>query len=444
MNINIARFNAVNILNKQFKLKPIVYHNQIELPYSKESDILLAKEIAAGVIRWKLRLDYIINSLLSKGINKTNKNIVNILRTGIYQILFTDKLPNYAIVNETVEIAKLLKEIKFAGNLVNRILHDFIREKDNIKYPDKEKNIIEYLSIYYSHPKELVKHWISIFGYEDSEELLKANNQRANITLRVNKLLSSEKEIEEYLNNNNINFNRIDKYNNIFVLNKANGNISNNALFKNGKITIQDTSTILVSNLVCPEKNSLVLDMCAAPGGKTCCLSELMNNTGVITANDITEKKISLIQENINRLKIKNIRLSCCDALELNEKNKFNYILLDAPCSGLGTIRKLPEIKYANRLTTINNTVELQRKLLSKAVNLLRDNGVLVYSTCSIEPTENYKNIEWFLNKYKNFRLDPAEGYIDNFYCKNGYLQIFPHIHNCDGAFAARLIKDNL
>ncbi len=441
MNINISRFNAINLLNKYYKLDLIEYNSQVELPFLSKNDLLLTNEIFTGVIRWKIRLDYIINKLLKKGISKTNKNIVNILRVGIYQILFTDKIPNYAIVNETVKIAKLLKNMNFAGNLVNKILNDFIRKKDIIDYPDKETQLIKYLSVYYSHSKELIEHWINIFGIDETILLLDANNQRPNITLRVNNLISSEKEVEEYLYTSKIPFNKIDKYSNIYILKKAYGKINENKLFMDGKVTIQDTSTILISNLISPKKNSLILDMCAAPGGKSCYLAELIDNTGKIIANDITERKINLIYENIERLQVKNIELSCCNALELDEKYKFDYILIDAPCSGLGTIRKIPEIKYAKRILFIKNTIELQRKLLSKAVNLLKNNGILVYSTCSIEPNENYKNIEWFLNKYENFKLEPAENYIDKFYCKNGYLQLFPHIHNCDGAFAARLIK---
>lgn len=440
MGINSTRLIALQKLNKHYKIsntkQNIKFDSEKKL---SKLDQALVNEIVTGVIRWQLKLDFILDKILSRGLKHTDPQLVNILRIGLYQILFMNKIPDYAILNETVNLTKYLAYKKYATSLVNSVLRELLRNPELNKAPDREKNLLEYLSIQYSHPKSLVKHWLRIFSEEETEKLLEKNNERAKITFRINNLLASNEEIKQYLDENKIDYSLNKYYENIFVINKSSVNLEENPLFKEGKITVQDASAVIATKLLAPNENSFVIDMCASPGGKTCHLADMMQNKGKILANDISKQRTDLIVENINRLKVKNTEISISDALNINEDIKANYILLDAPCTGSGIIRKLPEIKYLNREKTLKKTVETQRKLLEKATKLLKENGVIIYSTCSIEPAENMENVMWFLKNFPQFSLEKADNYVNSFFCKNDCVQIFTHIHDCNGAFAARL-----
>lgn len=440
MGINSTRLIALQKLNKHYKIsntkQNIKFDSEKKL---SKLDQALVNEIVTGVIRWQLKLDFILDKILSRGLKHTDPQLVNILRIGTYQILFMNKIPDYAILNETVNLTKYLAYKKYATSLVNSVLRELLRNPELNKAPDREKNLVDYLSIQYSHPKSLVKHWLRIFSEEETEKLLEKNNERAKITFRINNLLASNEEIKQYLDENKIDYSLNKYYENIFVINKSSVNLEENPLFKEGKITVQDASAVIATELLAPNENSFVIDMCASPGGKTCHLADMMQNKGKILANDISKQRTDLIVENINRLKVKNTEISISDALNINEDIKADYILLDAPCTGSGIIRKLPEIKYLNREKTLKKTVEIQRKLLEKAAKLLKENGVIVYSTCSIEPAENMENVMWFLKNFPQFSLEKADNYVNSFFCKNDCVQIFTHIHDCNGAFAARL-----
>lgn len=440
MGINSTRLIALQKLNKHYKIsntkQNIKFDSEKKL---SKLDQALVNEIVTGVIRWQLKLDFILDKILSRGLKHTDPQLVNILRIGLYQILFMNKIPDYAILNETVNLTKYLAYKKYATSLVNSVLRELLRNPELNKAPDREKNLVDYLSIQYSHPKSLVKHWLRIFSEEETEKLLEKNNERAKITFRINNLLASNEEIKQYLDENKIDYSLNKYYENIFVINKSSVNLEENPLFKEGKITVQDASAVIATELLAPNENSFVIDMCASPGGKTCHLADMMQNKGKILANDISKQRTDLIVENINRLKVKNTEISISDALNINEDIKANYILLDAPCTGSGIIRKLPEIKYLNREKTLKKTVETQRKLLEKATKLLKENGVIIYSTCSIEPAENMENVMWFLKNFPQFSLEKADNYVNSFFCKNDCVQIFTHIHDCNGAFAARL-----
>lgn len=440
MGINSTRLIALQKLNKHYKIsntkQNIKFDSEKKL---SKLDQALVNEIVTGVIRWQLKLDFILDKILSRGLKHTDPQLVNILRIGLYQILFMNKIPDYAILNETVNLTKYLAYKKYATSLVNSVLRELLRNPELNKTPDREKNLLDYLSVQYSHPKSLVKHWLRIFSEEETEKLLEKNNERAKITFRINNLLASNEEIKQYLDENKIDYSLNKYYENIFVINKSSVNLEENPLFKEGKITVQDASAVIATELLAPNENSFVIDMCASPGGKTCHLADMMQNKGKILANDISKQRTDLIVENINRLKVKNTEISISDALNINEDIKADYILLDAPCTGSGIIRKLPEIKYLNREKTLKKTVEIQRKLLEKATKLLKENGVIIYSTCSIEPAENMENVMWFLKNFPQFSLEKADNYVNSFFCKNDCVQIFTHIHDCNGAFAARL-----
>ena len=451
MNSKNPRQIALKILNKFYQneiflekiLNDFLINNELS-----NVDKSLTTELVYGVVRWQIKIDFIISNFLKKDIQKLDKTILNILRLSIYQLNYLDKIPDYAIVNEAVNLTKFNKLNSFT-NFVNAILRNYLRKKEQIKFPLAE-DFINYFSIIYSHPQWLVSRLISQFGMEETEQILHSNNFRAKITIRVNETKSSISEVENFLIKNKIEFFKNEILPNCFVINKSLSNLSNSDFFKQGKFTIQDMSAALVSQLALPKftdlkSTNLIFDLCAAPGGKTCNLAELIkllnnrmndnlqiNNNWKIIANDLYSNKIDLIKNNVKRLGLNdiehsNIEYSCVNALDFSYSEKADIVLLDAPCSGLGTISKKPDIKYLRKESDFAQLIELQRKLLVKSASLVKNGGILVYSTCTIDKEENVKNIEWFLQNNNEFSLEPADNYVNKMFCDNGFLKCFSH-----------------
>ena len=451
------------ILNDNHNRNKNHNHNKNNGDNENNLNQALITELVYGVVRWQIKIDFMISNFLKKDIQEIDKTILNILRLSIYQLNYLDKVPDYAVVNEAVNLTKSNKLSSFAS-FVNAVLRSYLREKEQIKFPPLVEKI-NYFSTIYSHPQWLVSRLISQFGVEETEQILQSNNFRAKITLRVNETKSSISEVENFLVENKIEFYKNEILPNCFVINKSSINLSNSNFFKQGKFTIQDISAALISQFALPKFARLIFDLCAAPGGKTCNIAELniaelikLSNNKInahwkIVANDLYPNKINLIKDNANRLGLNNIEYSCVDALNFSYSEKAALVLLDAPCSGLGTVSKKPDIKHLRKESDFAQLIELQKKLLVKAASLVENGGILVYSTCTIDKEENVENIEWFLRNNDEFSLEPADKYVDKMFCKDGFLQCFSHknyfnlsfgenrFHNIDGAFAARLVK---
>ena len=417
---------------------------EIELKNSNLSrnDKALLFEIVHGVIRWLGRIDWILTGFYKGQFSKCIPNVKNAMRVALYQILFLDKVPEFAAVNEAVEFVKKLQGEKSA-NLTNAVLRNIIRNKEGIRYPNKEEDNISFLSAYYSHPSWLVKRWAKRFGEEFTEDLLIANNQKPTLSLRVNNLKTNKEEFLGLLKKVNLKFSK-SKYLDEFVRLNNLTNIQDWEYFAKGYFSIQDESTGLSCRLLDVQPGMKVLDLCAAPGGKTGMLADLMNNEGEIVALDKYESRLKILKKNLERLGVTNVNTIEVDALEYEPEGElFDRILVDAPCSGLGTLTKKPDIKWKRDMGELRKLSDLQYQLLTKASTLLKKGGVIVYSTCTIEPDENSEVVERFLSDNFDFKISPAEDIFEkDLLDDNNYVQSLPNIHKIDGSFAAKLIKE--
>jgi 16S rRNA (cytosine967-C5)-methyltransferase len=386
------------------------------------------------------RIDWILTGFHHGQFSKSTPDVKNAMRVALYQILFLDKIPDFAAVNEAVEFVKKFQGEKPAG-LTNAILRNIIRKKDAINYPDKDEDYGAFLSVYYSHPFWLVKRWIKRYGNDFTENLIVENNKKPTLTLRVNNLVTSINELENLLKSVDLGFSGGKFLPNFLQLHNLT-NIAEWEYFKKGYFSLQDESTGLPCILLDVEPGMKVLDFCAAPGGKTGYIAEIMNNRGDLVAVDKFESRLKILESNLARLKINNVRSVVSDAFDFDEKD-FDRIIIDAPCSGFGTLTKKPDIKWKKDLGDIRKIANLQFKLLVKASELLSPNGYLVYSTCTIEPEENYSIIKEFLLKNPNFSLVNAQHYVNkSLVDQNGCIQTYPNVHGIDGSFAAKLKKE--
>ena len=399
----------------------------------------LATEIIYGVIENKYYKDYMIDKLSKVKTNKMEIYVKTLLRMGIYQIMFLNSISDYAAVNETVNLAKK-KNAKVSG-FINGILRNVIRQKEEIGKV-KTKDDVDYLAIKYSYDKWMIKNWMAHFGKEFTEELLEANNERPNIYLRTNTLKITRDELIKKLTEQNIKASKVNVVEEAIKVEHLK-DIENNELYKEGLFTVQDVSSMLVGKVMNPKENSLVLDVCSAPGGKTTHMATLMNNTGQVISRDIYDHKLKLIKASAKRLGLTNVDVQEFDGMKLDRESiaKFDYVLADVPCSGLGIIRRKPEIKYKEK-EEFRELPPIQKKILENAAKYVKVGGTLIYSTCTIQDNENIDIINEFLQKHKNFELAPIkEVNVDLDNQEKGYMKIYPNVHDMDGFFISKLIR---
>ena len=399
----------------------------------------LLAELVHGVMRWQGRLDYLLNSFTHGNFSKTEVNLKNTLRIALYQLMFLTRMPHYAAVNEAVEFIKRLRGDKTA-NFVNAVLRNIIRNMNDIQYPNKNDHAVHYLSVYYSHPQWMVKRWKARFDFAEMEKFLSANNEIPPLTLCINKLKTTPSEFLAMLDKEEIPYEG-SQFIDFFIRVKTLTGIAQMDIFRQGYFSIQDESQALPVLLLNPQPGERMIDMCAAPGGKTMLSAQLMKNSGEILAVDKFDHKLSLLKNAADRLGITNITLLTADASQL-ETEPAMKVLLDAPCSGFGTLRKKPDIKWKREIEDIIALAKLQEQLLERAATLVLPGGILVYSTCTTEPEENELLIKKFLERHQEFKLDDASKFVNkNLVNPDGFVMTYPHRHHIDGGFAARLIK---
>ena len=395
-----------------------------------ERDYNFIKEISTGVIRNRTYLDYVIKINSRVKIKKIHKIILSILEMAIYQMYFLDKVPDYSIVDESVNLAKIYGN-RGSISFTNGILRS-ISKKDapQVKIEDS----IDNLSTFYSHPKFYTEYFYNNYGEEFTKKLLKANNEMPPFTIRVNTLKTSKSDLMNNLKELGFEIEETVYDNALNILNPK--GIIDTKYFDEGHFYVQDLGSILVASFLNPRENSSLLDLCAAPGGKTTHLAELMNNTGEIIACDKSQAKIKLIQENAKRLGVKNIETRVNDARVLNKDfiDRFDYVLVDAPCSGTGLYRKKPDIKWNKDLEDIKSLAEIQLEILDKAKDYVKDGGELLYSTCSLSKIENEDVVNKFLENNKNFKIKKLRD--------REVLKLFPSIDGSDG-FSITLMEKN-
>lgn len=402
-------------------------------------DKALLYEIVHGVVRWMGRLDWILNGFYKGQFSKAIPNLKNGLRVALYQIMFLDRVPDFAVVNEAVEFVKKLQGQKPA-DLTNAILRNIIRSKNGIRYPDPEEDLPGYLAAYYSHPSWMVKRYLARFGREDTEKLLAANNEKPFLTLKVNALKTNPEEFKQLLNKVNLRYKPGKFLPEFFKLQNLT-NITAWQYYTEGYFNIQDESAGLSCRLLNVKPGMRVLDICAAPGGKSAYIAGQMHDEGEIISIDRFDARLKIMEKNIKRLGINSIKLIETDALIYSDSG-FDCVLADVPCSGTGTLCKKPDIKWKKDLLDIRRMTDLQYSLLEKAASLVKPQGAVVYSTCSIEPEENSEIINKFLSGHPEFKVESAAGsFPAEIVDQNGCIQTFPHSHQMDGAFAARLVR---
>jgi len=396
-------------------------------------------ELTHGVVRWKTRLDFIIEQFCKNKFAMQDPNIRNAMRVALYQILFLSKIPHAAAVNEAVEFVKKIRGQK-AANLVNAVLRNIIRNLNKLPTPDHETDPVQYLSIMYSHPSWMVKRWVDRYGLYETEQLLSANNERPTIVVRANTLKTTADELVKLFEERNIRNTRSKYLENFIKVGHLSG-IYNLDLFEKGYFSVQDESSGLVVKLLDPKPGETVIDLCSAPGGKTTFIGELMKNQGKIIAVDKYEHRLNLVKQSCERLGVENVEFIPKDALEVDVEPA-DKVLVDAPCSGLGVIQKKPDIKWKRELSDIRNLAKTQVELLEKASKLVKNGGVIVYSTCTIEPEENIEVVKEFLSRHPEFKIDDARNYLPSDIVNGeGCMETYPHKHDMDGGFAVRLIK---
>ncbi len=432
---------AVKILNRVERTDAYLERlldNEMRNTELNGQDKALLYEIVHGVIRWMGRLDWVLNGFYKGQFSKAIPNLKNGLRVALYQILFLDRVPDHAVVNEAVEFVKKLQGQKPA-DLTNAILRNIIRSKNSIRYPDPNEDLAGYLSAYYSHPSWMVKRYLERFGREDTEKLLNANNERPYLTLRINPLKTSPDEFEKLLRSVNLKFNRGKYLKEFFQLQNLT-NITAWEYFAKGYFNIQDESAGLACKLLDAKPGMQVLDICAAPGGKTAYIAGMLQDSGEVVAIDRYESRLGILRKNMERLDFHCVKTIESNALEY-DGGKFDRVLADVPCLGSGTLSKKPDIKWKKDLFDLRNINSLQYEILTKAASHVKPGGVLVYSTCSIEPEENGGVVKKFAAEHPEFKLiSAAEEMPPDLVDENGCVQTLPHVHHMDGAFAAKLV----
>jgi 16S rRNA (cytosine967-C5)-methyltransferase len=404
-------------------------------------DRRLLTQLVYGTLRMQGRLDWIIDKLYRGKAGSLETGIRNILRTGLYQLLFTDKIPVFAVLDETVKTAKIM----YPGRtgLVNAILRNALRKKKEIPYPSQEEDPALHCSILHSHPLWLVKKWIDAFGPEETAALCKANNEIPPLTIRVNRLKAMRADMIEIMRRDGFGATATVFSPDGIVLDHPPLPLRETDYYRKGLIQVQDEASQLIARLVAPQPGENILDLCAGVGVKTTHLAELMGNRGSITAVDINANKITALRELTERRGITIIDAIVSDAtadLGREFQGKFDRILLDAPCSGLGTLRRNPEIKWRLRLEDIGKRASLQRALLANALRYLKRGGTLIYSTCTLMEEENEGMIEDFLQGQDNFRRTQLpEGIDSSLIDGKGFFRSSPHSHGTDGFFGVAL-----
>lgn len=416
------------------------------------ADAGLATELVYGTIGRQATLDYWLSKFVAKGLRKLDTWVHQLLRLSAYQLLFLDRIPSHAAVNEAVTIAKRRGHSGISG-MVNGVLRSIDRGKSELKLSDiQAETPVATLALRHSYPEWLVKRWVDTYGLETAEAILASGNEPPHASIRVNTMLASRDERLRELQESGIDSEPSAIARSGIVV-RGGGNMADTEGFRLGLWSVQDESSMLVAEVVAPKPGMKVLDCCAAPGGKSAHMAELMDGKGKVWANDLHAHKRELIVSQTERLKLRNVEAITGDAAELSSRfaeKSMDAVLLDAPCSGFGVIRRKPEIKWNKTEGDIAEIAALQRLLLNEASGLVRPGGTLVYSTCTIEKEENERQVAAFLAEHPEFELDAEwpeavlnrlrkAGVIDHAF--DGQLQLLPHHFGSDGFYIARMTR---
>jgi 16S rRNA (cytosine967-C5)-methyltransferase len=400
-------------------------------------DRALLTELVYGTLRMRGRMDWIIARLYKGDAAALESPVPNILRTGLYQLLFTDRIPHFAAVNEAVGIAK--KECPAASGLVNAMLRNALREKDNIAWPEMAKDPGKAIAVLHSHPRWLVERWLDCYGIDETIAICRENNRVPQTVVRVNRLKGSRDEAIAALATEKIVAEKTRWSADGLSLTGSGAGLRETAAFRDGLIRVQDEASQLVARLVRPQPGERVLDLCAGAGGKTLHLAALMENRGEVAAVDLHQDKLDMLTAEAGRLGVTIATPHAGDATATPEtfRGTFDRVLLDAPCSGLGTLRRNPEIRWRIVPQELGKSMALQKRLLREAADCVKPGGFLIFSVCTVTPEENESVVADLLAARPELKHLSPEGIPPELIDADGFLRTFPHRHGTDGFFGA-------
>ncbi len=448
-NIPNSRTAALRILDLvnlgSITLDTLLDENTTVLKNMSRRDRGLFNQLVYGVLRWRLLLDAVIKAYSSRSLKKIHPSILNILRIGLFQTRFMDRIPPSAAVNTAVDLARMKKGVKAAG-FVNAVLRNALRDPDRFRLPDPVEDPANHLAVAASFPYWLVSRWIKHIGISGTRKRCDAINDIPPITIRCNKLINDLTELTDAMH---------DQVQSIEILNKVPGGanltrplcpIPEMKAFLEGRFAVQDGAAQLVSRLLAPQPGETVLDACAGLGGKTTHLAQMMKNQGTIVAMDHIPAKLASLEKEAQRLKIAVVQTCQWDlnhSIDLDGRPLFDRILLDAPCSGLGVLRRNPDAKWSTRNKDIARCAKRQQRFIDHLAPLVKKGGSIVYAVCSMEPEENEQVIQHFLKNHPNFviigKRSTGKDTVDSFLNEEGFLKTAPDTHGMDGFFATRL-----
>jgi 16S rRNA (cytosine967-C5)-methyltransferase len=394
-------------------------------------------EIVYGILRWRIRLDYLIDRLLSNDRLKSNESLRRVLQLGLYQLLFLDRVPHHAAVFESVQLAKNLPDTRALAGVVNAVLRRVIADRHAVSLPEELKDPAERLSIEYSHPRWMVERWLTNFGLGNTRKLLAFNNERPEIYLRRKLRGLSKQQFEAEVHSL---CDPSTGFLNLYYRLKKNVSPDIVDAISRGFCNVQAPSSGWVVALADAQKGEKILDLCSSPGGKTALMSELVGETGSICACDDRLSRIRLCVDTCDRMHLMNSYPLVADGRYPPFAGIFDKVLVDAPCSSTGILHRHPDARLIRTPADIASMSSLQAEILDSAATLVGSGGTIIYSTCSLEPEENEAQIESFLKKHPDFRhIGCPESIPQNFISAQKFLSITPFSHGIDGMFGARL-----
>lgn len=410
--------------------------------YLEKKERSFITRVTEGTLEHMMEIDYILDQFSKVKVKKMKPVIRNIMRSAVYQMKYMDSVPVSAACNEAVKLA-VRKGFGSLRGFVNGVLRNVARNLDQIEYPTEP---LKRLSIQYSMPEWILNLWLKAYDSDIVEQMLQAFQRETPLTIRCNLRMVTPKQLKEHLEAEGVTVKVHPYLEYAFHISEFDylGDLES---FQNGEFSVQDISSMLVSELAGPKEGDYVIDVCAAPGGKSLHMAEKLNGSGHVEARDLTEYKVSLIQENIERTGLSNVEAVQQDALIFDESSvgKADIVLADLPCSGLGVLAKKTDLKYKATKEGADSLAKLQREMLKNVQAYVKDEGKLVYSTCTINPAENMDNVHWFLNQYPEFELIDIHGLLCEELQKdvkeNGCIQLLPGVHQSDGFFLACMKK---
>ena len=419
--------------------------------YMEKTDKAFISRLARGCVEKEYTLCYVISMYAHTGNKKIKPVIKLILEMAVYQILFMDGVKDYAACSEAVNLVKK-RGLSGLTPFVNGVLRNIVREKENIVWPDKEKDRKQYLSVMYSFPEWLIDYFDEIYGRDECERILEGTEKKGNLTVRLNEKLPSDKqkEIIGRIEETGIEINEHPYSRYAFILDNIDS-IGRVPGFAEGYITVQDITSQLAVAVAGIKEGDTVLDCCAAPGGKTMHAALLAGESGKVFSRDVSDYKLELIRENANRLGLNNIEYEIRDARETDEKliGKCDVVICDAPCSGLGIIGRKPDIKYNVTPDTIRELALLQRQIIDTAVKYLKKGGIFIYSTCTVTREENLDNRQYIIDE-KGLKPMPFISNLNEKLVSNsnkadleaGFIRFLPGHDAADGFFISRYTNE--